>query len=69
MRFPHAVIATDKRSQRNLIWRGESRIPAGAMLHRFDSLAISALVTHTKRVAGPVLSRLGMLPWLSRAKK
>jgi hypothetical protein len=40
MCFAYAFITTHKRSERNRLWRGESRIPSGAMLRAGDLRAI-----------------------------
>ena len=44
MRFTHTIITAHKRSQRNGLRRGESRIPSGAVLRAGDLLAVFIFV-------------------------
>ncbi len=44
VRFADAFIATDKRRQRDGLGRGESRVPPGPVFHRFNGLAVGALI-------------------------
>src|SRR5208283_2171974 len=51
----------DKRGERDRFGRGKSRIPAGAVLHRLDGLAVGILIFIRRSLAHKLLSGLWML--------
>jgi hypothetical protein len=61
MCFPHAKIAINKRSQRNRLWRGKSRIPPSTVLNARNLLAILVLVGSRRLVLDKLCTALWML--------
>src|ERR1700739_2577320 len=59
----HALIAADKRGQRNRLGCAESRIPAGAMFYRRNCLTFLVLVLMHLTVPNQLLPGLWVLPF------
>ena len=59
--FAHTLVATDQRRKRNGFGRRKSRVPPGAMFHRFDGLAVGVLIFIRRSLAHKLLAGLRML--------
>ena len=61
VRFADALIAADKRGERDGLGSGKGRIPPGPVLHRLDGLAVGILVFIGRSLANKLLAGLRML--------
>jgi hypothetical protein len=61
VRVADAIIAADKGRERNGLRRGKARIPAGSVLHRLASLAVSILILVRRSLPHKLLSGLWIL--------
>ncbi len=61
VRHSDVFVPADKRGERNRFWRGEGRIPSGAMLHRFNRFAVRLNILIRGTLADELFGRLRML--------
>jgi hypothetical protein len=61
VRFADALIATDKRGERDRFGRGKGRIPPGPVLHRLDGLAVGILIFVRRSLPHKLVAGLWML--------